>query len=102
MCRATQGAQTRKWNADDKEPHFTAISLKDPAVQINIARKRHPNKRSKKNLDRLYKFLAPSLVVQKTDHHTSVIREPGKLDVTFRNSDIAKFGTRVEKKNKAG
>ena len=29
-----------------------------------------------------------------------MIREPGKLEVTVRNSDIAKFGTRDERKTK--
>ena len=38
--------------------------------------------------------------MQKTDQYTSVIREPGKLEVTVRNSDIAKFGTRDERKTK--
>ena len=34
------------------------------------------------------------------DQNTSVIREPGKVEVTVRNSDIAKFGTRDERKTK--
>ena len=45
-------------------------------------------------------MLAPRSVVQKTDQHTSVIREPGKIEVIVRNSDIAKFGTRDERKTK--
>ena len=45
-------------------------------------------------------MLAPGSVVQKTDHFTSVTLEPGKLEVTVRNSDIAKFGTRAEPKTK--
>ena len=44
--------------------------------------------------------MAPGSVVQKTDPNTSVIREPGKLEVTVRNSDIAKLGTREERKTK--
>ena len=44
--------------------------------------------------------MAPVSVVQKTDQYTSVIREPGKVEVTVRNSDIAKFGTRDERKTK--
>ena len=39
--------------------------------------------------------------MQKTDQHTSVIREPGKPEVTVGNSDIAKFGTRDERKVKS-
>ena len=44
--------------------------------------------------------MAPGSVVQKTDQYTSVISEPGKVEVTVRNSDIAKFGTREERKTK--
>ena len=32
------------------------------------------------------------------DQYTSVNREPGKIDATVRNSDIAKFGTRDKSK----
>ena len=45
-------------------------------------------------------MLAPGSVVQKTDQYTFVIRQPGKVEVTVRNSDIAKFGTREERKTK--
>ena len=105
MCKATRDATTREQLAADNESRFIrttkahrAIPLKEHAVQINIARKRHPHKRSKKNLDGLYEVLAPRSTVQKTDQYTSVIREPGKVEVTVRNSDIAKFGTRDERK----
>ena len=53
-----------------------------------------------KNLDGLYEVLAPGSAVQKTDQHISAICEPGKLDITDRNGDIAKFGTRDERKMK--
>ena len=33
----------------------------------------------------------------KTDTFTSVIKEPGKRDVSIRNSDLAKFGTKAER-----
>ena len=69
-------------------------------MQINIARKKHPHKRSKNNLDGLYEVLAPGSVVQKTDQCTSVIREPEKVEVTVRNSDIVKIGTHDERKTK--
>ena len=39
-------------------------------------------------------MLVPGSVAQKTEQFTSVIREPWKLEVTVRHSDIAKFGTR--------
>ena len=45
-------------------------------------------------------MLAPKSVVKKTGQYTSVIQEPGKLDVTVRNSDIAKLGTGKERKTK--
>ena len=107
MCKATQEALSRDRIANDDEPRFRrstkahrAIPLKEPVVQLNIARKRHPNKRSKKNLNGLYEILAPGSLVQKTDQHTSVIREPGKLRVTVCDSDFAKFGTRDKRKTK--
>ena len=107
MCKTTRDATTRERLAADNESRFIrttkahrAIPLKEHAVQINIARKKHPHKRSKKNLDGLYEVLAPGSIVQKTDQYTSVIREPGKVEVTVRNRDIAKFGTRDERKTK--
>ena len=69
-------------------------------MQLNIARKKHPNRLSKKNVDGIYEVLSPGSVVQKSHQFTSVICEPGKLDVTVRNSVIAKFGTRDERKTK--
>ena len=103
MCKATRDATTRERLAADNESRFLrtikahrAIPLKEHAVQINIARKKHPHKRSKKNLDGLYEVLAPGSVVQKTDHYISLIRNPGKVEVTVRKSNISKFGTREE------
>ena len=107
MCKATKDATNRERLATDNESRFLRttqahrpLPLKEHAVQLNIARKKHLHKRSKKNLDGLYELLAPGSVVQKTDQYTSVIREPGKIEVTVRNSDIAKFGTREERKTK--
>ena len=106
-CKAVRNASTRERLADDNESRFLStkkahrpIPLKEHEVQINIARKKHSHRRSKKNLDGLNEVLAPGSVVQKTDQYTSVIREPGKLEVTVRNSNIAKFGTRDERKTK--
>ena len=107
MCKATKDATKRERLATDNESRFLRttkahrpLPLKEHAIQLNIARKKHLHKRSKKNLDGLYEVLAPGSVVQKTDQYTSVIREPGKVEVTVRNSDIAKFGTREERKTK--
>ena len=33
----------------------------------------------------------------KTDAYTYIIKEPGKREVTIRNSDLAKFGTKAER-----
>ena len=107
MCKARQEALSRELLVDDNEFRFLrstkihqATPLREPTVQLNIARNRHPNKRSKKNLDVLYGVIAPGSVVRKMDQHTSVICEPGNLDVTVRNGDIAKFGTTDERKTK--
>ena len=42
-------------------------------------------------------MLAPGSSVVKTNTFTSVIKEPGKRDVTIRNSNLAKFGTKAER-----
>ena len=106
-CKATTDATTRERLGTDNESRFLRttkahrpLPLKEHAVRLNIARKKHHHKRSKKNLDGLYEVLAPGSVVQKADQYISVIREPGKMEVTVRNSDIAKFGTREERKTK--
>ena len=107
MCTATSEALSRGMLAGDNESRILRstkahrpIPLEEHTVQLKIARKKHPNRLSKKNLDGLYEVLAPGLVVQKTHQFTSEIREPGKLVVTVRNSDLAKFGTRDERKTK--
>ena len=106
-CKRRSKRHKQEPNADVNEPRFLqstklhqAIRFKESSVRIVIARKRHPNKQSKKNLDDRYEVLAPGSVVQKTDHYTSVIREPGKLDITVRISDFARFVTRGERKTK--
>ena len=42
-------------------------------------------------------MLAPGSSVTKSNDYTSIIKEPGKRVVTFRNSDLAKFGTKAQK-----
>ena len=105
MCKVTQEALSREQLAEDDETRFLrstkvycAIPIRELTVQLNIARKKHPNKLSKMKFDGLYEAFATGSVVQKTDHYTSVIREPGKLEVNVRNRDIAKFGNRDERK----
>ena len=55
---------SRERLAHDDETRFLrstkihrAIPIKEPTVQVSIARKKHPNKRSKKNLDGIYEVL---------------------------------------------
>ena len=107
MCKAVRDTSTRERLANDSESRFLSttkahrpIPLKEHAVQNNIARKKSSHRQSKKNLDGLYEVLFPGPVLQKTDQYTSIIREPGKLEVTLRNSDIAKISTRDERKTK--
>ena len=49
------------------------------------------------NLKGLYEVLAPGSHILKVSPTTSTIKEPGKQVVTVRNSDIAKFGTQLER-----
>ena len=69
----------------------------EASLEVKLAKKRPRTKRSKKTLDGFYDVLAPSSSVIKTNEHTSVIKEPGKRDVTIRNSNLAKFGTKAER-----
>ena len=102
--RLSKDAGKRKIEDPNKEsrliPH-PEVGLSMPrteaSLEIKLAKKRPRTKRSKKSLDGLYDVLAPGSSVVKTDKFTSVIKEPGKRDVTIRNSDLAKFGTRSER-----
>ena len=67
------------------------------SLSVKLAKKKPRTKRSKKSLDGLYEVLAPGSSVVKTDTYTSVIKEPRKREVTIRNSDLAKFGTKAER-----
>ena len=51
------------------------------------------------NLDGLYEVLAPGSSVIKSNEHTSIIVETGKKEVTIRNSDLAKLGTKAERQS---
>ena len=69
----------------------------EASLEVKLAKKRPRTKRSKKSLDGLYDVLAPGSSVIKTNEYTSVIKEPGKRDMTIRNSNLAKFGTKAER-----
>ena len=95
----------RRRNADpQKESRMIShleVGLPVPRTEtflaVRLAKKKPKIKRSKKSLDGLYEVLAPGSSVLKTDTYFSVIEEPGKRDVTIRNSDLAKFGTKAER-----
>ena len=77
MCKAKHNASTRERLATDNESRllrttkvYRPIPLKEHAVQINFARKKHAHRSSKINLDGLYEVLALGPVVQKTNQHT--------------------------------
>ena len=76
-----------------------SVPRTEASLEVKLAKKRPRTKRSKKNLDGLYDVLAPGSSVVKTNIFTSVVKEPGKRDVTIRNSDLAKFGTKAERQN---
>ena len=74
-----------------------SVSRTEAPLEVKLAKKRPRTRRSKKSFDGLYDVLAPGSSVVKTDTFTSVIKEPGKRDVSIRNSDLAKFGTKAER-----
>ena len=74
-----------------------SIPRTETSLEVKLAKKRPRTKKAKKSLDGLYDVLAPGSSVIKTNERTSVIKEPGKREVTIRNSDLAKFGTRAER-----
>ena len=103
MSRATSEAKNRERASTDGECRFLKtkairpIPLKERAVELNLARKVHGKRRSKKNPEGIYEVLAPGCHILKVSPTTSTIKERGKPIVTVRNSDIAKFGTQMEK-----
>ena len=103
MSRATREAKNRERASTDGESSFLKtkafrpIPLKERAVELNLAQKIHGKKRSKKNLEGLFEVFAPGSHILKVSPMTSTIKEPEKPIVTVRNSDIAKFGTQLER-----
>ena len=97
MSRATHEAKERERASTDGKSRFLRtkairpLSLKERAVELNLSRKIHERRRSKKNLEGFYEVLAPGSHILKVSPTTSTIKEPGNPVVTVRNSDIAKF-----------
>ena len=71
------------------------IPRSEQSLDLKLARKL--TKRSKRDLRGLWETLAPGSTVVRTSDTTTVIKEPGVPEVSVRNSDIAKFGTRAER-----
>ena len=69
------------------------IPRTEQSLELMLAGK--VSKRSKKDLRGLWETLASGSTVMRTSPITTVIKEPGVPEVKVRNSDIAKFGTRV-------
>ena len=103
ITRASSEAKNRERASTDGEPRFLKtkaarpIPLKERAVELNLARKIHGKRRSKKTLEGLYEVLAPGSYIFKVSPTTSTIKEPGKPVVSVRNSDIAKFGIQLNR-----
>ena len=72
------------------------IPRTEQSLDLKFARK--VTKRSKRDLRGLWETLAPGSTVVRTSDTTTVIKEPGVPEVCVRNSDIAKLGTRAERK----
>ena len=81
-------------------PHLDvgmAVPRTETSLKLKLEKKKPKSKRSKKSLDGLYEVLAPGSSVINTDAFIFAIKEPGKREVTIRNSDLAKFGTKAER-----
>ena len=66
-------------------------------MELNRAWKVHGKRRSRKNIEGLYEVLAPGSQILKVSPTTSTFKETAKPIVTVGNSDIAKFGTKLER-----
>ena len=105
ICVASSRARVEEKKMNDGEQRLIRsegisrpIPCSERSVQVKLARKLHDNQRQKINLDGLYEVLAPRSTVCKVSPTTSVIKEPNRQEVRVRNSDIAKFGTRADRR----
>ena len=79
MSRATQEAKTIERASTDGESRYLRtkairpITLKERAVEFNLARKIHGKRRSKKNLEGLYEVLDSGSHILKISPTTSMI-----------------------------
>ena len=93
MSRATQAAKIRERASTGGKSRFLRtkanrpIPLKERSVELNLARKIHGKRRSKKNLEGLYDVVAPGSHILKVSPTTSTFKELGKPVVTVKNSE---------------
>ena len=104
MCQASLDAGSRYRDSDDKESRFiTHPKLTDPiprtekSLSVKLAGKLPNKKRAKRQLAGLYEVLKPGSLVTKSSPPTTIINEPGRSPVKFRDSDLAKSGTKAER-----
>ena len=104
MCRAQQDAGRRYRDSDNKESRFiihpkvlNPIPRTGASLNIKLARKLPNKKRAKRQLAGLYEVLKPGSYVTKSSRTTTIINEPGRAPVKVRDSDLAKFVTKVER-----
>ena len=71
----------------------------EASLTLKLANKKPKSKRSKESLDGLCEVLAPISSVIKSNEHFSIIKEPGRRQVTVSSSDLAKLGTKPEKQS---
>ena len=93
----TKGGPKQKLRLISHPDVGQSIPRTESSLEVKLAKNRPRTKRSKKSLDGLYDVLAPGSSVIQTNENTSVIKEPGKREVTIRNSDLAMFGTKAER-----
>ena len=67
------------------------------SLSVKLAKKKTRTKWSQKSPDGLYEVLAPGSSVVETDAYTFVIKKQEKREVSIRNSELGKFGTKTER-----
>ena len=89
-------AQTASTDGESRFLHTNtcrSTPLTERAVKLELARKVHGKRMSKKNLKSLFEMFVPGSNILKVSPTTSTIKGPGKPTLTIGKSDIAKFGT---------
>ena len=61
----------------------------EESLLLKLAKKNPANKHSKEDVQLLYEVMAPHSTIPKDDDVTYTIKEPGRMHVTVRKSDMA-------------